>query len=392
VQQPNGAPAATTFTATSDSDKNAKVAQLQQHAPVESVQPQTTLTTQDATISPPTNDLCYSHQWGLSGGPTPGADFPPAWAAAFTGQGERIAMIDTGIRLTHDSLSPNVVAGPDFVTNANGSVNVSASLAGNGDPNGHGTHTAGIAGAANNGSTTGDTSATIGGAPGAKLLAVRVLDQTGSGSDANVANAITWAATPTNQTFQLTPSDPAIAGGGANVISLSLGGSANVPALQTAVEFAKQEGVVVVAAAGNNNGAPPGSACDSTAVDYPAGYSTDPKAAVIAVAATDNTGAATYYSYCGSYVDIAAPGGTGSSTSTSILSSANSSDTATRLLNGTSMAAPLVSAAAALLLEKCPGTDPVKVSQDLVSKGPAVTGQSFNRLDAGAAVTGLCPP
>ena len=225
---------------------------------------------------------------------------------------------------------------------------------------------------------------------------MRVLDQNGSGTDANVANGIIWAATPTNQLFNADPAhpgaDPNIPGGGANVISLSLGGSAPDAAVQAAVEFAKTQGVVVVAAAGNNNAATPGMACDSTAVDYPAAYSTDPKAAVIAVAATDNTGAATYYSYCGSYVDIAAPGGTGGSTSTSILSSTNSSDTATRLLNGTSMATPLVSAAAALLLEKCPGTDPVRIRQDLDSTGPAVTSQSFSRLDAGLAVTGSCPP
>jgi thermitase len=391
VQQPNGAPAATTFIATSDSDKNAKVAELQQRAPVESVEPQTTLTALDSAISPPTNDLCYSHQWGLSGSPTPGADFPPAWAAAFTGQGETIATVDTGVRLTHDSLSPNVVAGPDFVTNQNGSVNVSISLPDNGDPNGHGTHTAGIAGAANNGTATGDTSATIGGAPGARLLAVRVLDQNGSGTDANVANGITWAATPTNQLFNADPAhpgaDPNVPGGGANVISLSLGDTAPDTAVQRAVEFAETQGVVVVAAAGNQGA----SSCNSTGFLYPAGYSTDSKAAVIAVAATDSNGNVTNYSNCGPYVNVAAPGGTGSSSATSILSSWNTSDTATTTLDGTSMATPLVGAAAALLLEKCPGTDPLKIRQDLKTTGASVPGQPFNRLDAGAAIKGSCP-
>lgn len=204
MQQPNGAPAATAFTATSGSDEYEKVAELQQHAPVESVQPQTTLKTLDASISPPTNDQNYAQQWGLMGSPSNGADFPPAWAAAFTGQGERIAMIDTGVRLTHDSLpSSNVVRGPDFVTDSTGNTPVSTSLAGHGDPNGHGTHTAGIAGAANNGNTTGDNQATIGGAPNATLLAVRVLNSCGTGSDTDVANGITWAATPTSQMFNV---------------------------------------------------------------------------------------------------------------------------------------------------------------------------------------------
>jgi subtilisin family serine protease len=358
VERPLSAPTTATFTATSETDKIAKVQQLQQQGPVVSVEPDKKVSALDTVPNPGANPS-YAQEWGLAA--QPGASFPNAWTNGFGGAGTRIAIVDTGVRLTHQNFAGLVVAGPDFVANSNGSVAVT------GDPHGHGTHTAGIAGAKNN-----DTG-TLGGAPNATIVAVRVLDQNGNGFSSDVASGITWAAKPQAQ-----------GGGGVNVISLSLGGACPSSDMQTAVEYAKSQGVVVAAAAGND------SSC--SAVEYPGGYSTDGNAAVIAVAATDNGGNRAAYSNCGSYVSIAAPGGGGgSSPASGVLSTYNASNASYAVLSGTSMATPLVGAAAALMEEKCSGITPGQVRADLEAhSGPAVPGFVFNRLDAGAATAAAC--
>jgi thermitase len=308
----------------------------------------------------PNDDPSYSNQWSLA--TQPGANFSPAWANNFAGAGIRIAIVDTGVRLTHQNFGGQVVAGPDLVTNPDPNSGVVVT----GDPHGHGTHTAGIAGAKDN-----DTG-TLGGAPNATIIAVRVLNSCGSGSSTDVANGITWAADP--------------ARGNAKVISLSLGGSASID-MQKAVEYAYTKGVVVVAAAGNDGSG----SCNPNAVEYPGGYSTDTQAAVIAAAATDNTGKVASYSNCGSFVSIAAPG-------SSIYSTWAASDTSYTTLSGTSMATPLVAAAAALMEEKCPAIaaggaqeDAGRVRSDLQTNSAAPPpGQTFRSLDAGAATTAAC--
>ncbi len=345
VQRPGSAPTTSTFTATSSTDKNAKVQQLDQQGSVVSVEPDRKVSALDSVPSPGLNPR-YSQQWNLAA--PPAANFPPAWTN-FGGAGERIAIVDTGVFLTHPNLVNHVEAGPDYV--AGGNVT--------GDLNGHGTHTAGIAGAENN-----DTG-TLGGAPNATIVAVRVLDAQGNGFSSDVASGINWAANP--------------AGGHVQVISLSLGGACPSSDMQTAVEYAKSQGVVVVAAAGNDG------SCG--AVEYPGGYSTDGNAAVIAAAATDDThpGTLASYSNCGSYVSIAAPGT--QILSTLPFSGANSSPTGYGFLSGTSMATPLVGAAAALMEEKCLGITPDRVRAVLANSGQAVPGFAFKNLDAGAATT-----
>ncbi len=311
-------------------------------------------------------------QWSLAA--YPGANFSAAWTVK-AGQGMRIALVDTGVRLTHESFAGQVVAGPDYSNGGNSTVT--------GDLNGHGTHTAGIAGARDidssaNASIDGAPGAgnTLGGSPNSTLLAVRALDQNGNGFDSDVANGITWAATPQNQSFMGRP------GGGADVISLSLGGPCPDPALLTALQTARSNGVVVVAAAGND------SSC--SAVEYPGAYSADGSTSVIAVASTDSDGHRSSFSNCGSYVNIAAPGG-------SILSTYNGSNTDYKTLSGTSMATPLVAAAAALVKEECPsffavagGSGPDHVKTELDSHGTPVDSFSFHHLDAGAALAANC--
>ncbi|PRZ16000.1 thermitase [Laceyella sediminis] len=218
---------------------------------------------------------------------------PQAWDIA-EGSGAKIAIVDTGVQSNHPDLAGKVVGGWDFVDNDSTPQ----------DGNGHGTHCAGIAAAVTNNST-----GIAGTAPKASILAVRVLDNSGSGTWTAVANGITYAADQ-----------------GAKVISLSLGGTVGNSGLQQAVDYAWSKGSVVVAAAGN---------AGNTAPNYPAYYSN-----AIAVASTDQNDNKSSFSTYGSWVDVAAPG-------SSIYSTYPTSTYAS--LSGTSMATPHVAGVAGLL-------------------------------------------
>jgi len=358
VVAPHGSPTheVTSFTATSVAAKNADVAWLQRSGTVLAVEPNQVVR---ATSDPPINTGAYpgfSQQWGLQG--PPGGDFAPAWnTSGYSGRGITVAVVDSGVDLEHSGLVGHVIAGPDFVTDASGATPVSPSLPGHGDPFGHGTHVAGII--ADN-----DPAGGLGGAPNATILAVRVLDPHGSGSTLSVAQGIEWAASH-----------------GAEVINLSLGEAGCDSVLQTAVTDAHNEGVVIAAAAGNDA---------SSELFSPAGYRNE----VIGVAAIDpGSGALASFSNWGGYVSLAAPGVQVLSTCAYIgcIAPAPPSDTAYGYLDGTSMAAPFVSAAAALVKEECPSFTPAQVEGELVNHaGPAVPGFVFHRLDAGQAVAAAC--
>ena len=133
-----------------------------------------------------------------------------------------VADVDTGLDYTHEDIAGNYSAqGKDFVNNDDDPM----------DDEGHGTHTAGtIAAAGNNGRGV------IGVAPAAKLMAVKVLDKSGSGSVSSIANGIIWAADQ-----------------GADVLNASWGGPGGQP-LQDAFTYAYSHGVVSVAASGNEGG------------------------------------------------------------------------------------------------------------------------------------------
>ncbi|MFD1424617.1 S8 family peptidase [Laceyella tengchongensis] len=218
---------------------------------------------------------------------------PQAWDIT-EGSGAKIAIVDTGVQSNHPDLAGKVVGGWDFVDNDSTPQ----------DGNGHGTHCAGIAAAVTNNST-----GIAGTAPKASILAVRVLDNSGSGTWTAVANGITYAADQ-----------------GADVISLSLGGTVGNSGLQQAVNYAWNKGSVVVAAAGN---------AGTTAPHYPAYYSN-----AIAVASTDQNDNKSSFSTYGSWVDVAAPG-------SSIYATYPTSTYAS--LSGTSMATPHVAGVAGLL-------------------------------------------
>ncbi len=238
------------------------------------------------------NDPYYPSQWGLQK-----IQAPQVWEFCGTGKGIRVAVIDTGVQDDHPDLRGKVVRGYNYV---NGNWNPY-------DYNGHGTHVAGII-AANTNNGIGIAAV----APDAQIYAVKVLNDNGSGTLANVAAGIRHAAD-----------------NGSHVINLSLGASVGASTLEDAVNYAWNRGSVVVAAAGN---------AGSTAPHYPAYYSN-----VIAVAATDSADRKASFSTYGTWVDVAAPG-------VDIISTYVWSSYAR--LNGTSMAAPHVSGVAAILAEQ----------------------------------------
>ena len=214
----------------------------------------------------------------------------------FGGAGVSAYVIDTGIRADHVEFSGRVTSGFGAIADGYGSS----------DCNGHGTHVAGTIG----GSTTGV-------AKSARLIPVRVLNCRGSGYMSNVINGVNWAITDH-------------AAGVPAVANLSLGGSVST-SLNSAIANAVSDGITVVVAAGNNNA----NACN---------YSPASAASAITVGATTSADARASYSNFGSCLDIFAPG-------SSITSAYFSSSTSLRSLSGTSMAAPHVAGAAALLLE-----------------------------------------
>ncbi len=245
--------------------------------------------------------------WGIARTGAPGA-----WASDYTGDGVKIAVVDTGIA-AHEDLKP-VAGGASMV-----SYTTSYS-----DDNGHGTHVAGIINAINNGIGS------VGIAPGSALYAVKVLDRDGSGYISNVAAGVDWAIT-----------------NGMDIINLSLGSSRSSTTLKRAVDSAYSKGILVVAAAGNTGN----SAGTGDNVQYPAKYDS-----VIAAAATDINDKRATFSSTGSTVEAAAPG-------VGILSTYTGNQYVS--LSGTSMAAPYVSGNLALIMDAFPDLSAAEVRAKL---------------------------
>ena len=250
-------------------------------------------------------------------------DLPGAWQLA-DGAGVTVAIIDSGARLEHPDLAPNIWTNFDevpgngvdddnngYVDDVHG-VDLSSSRPGQNlyDGWGHGTHVAGIVAAARN------SRGVVGVAPRAKLMIVRVLDDKGAGTTGGVAEGIRYAAA-----------------NGARVINLSLSGPERDPRLVAAVQAANAANVLLVTSAGND-----GVDIDSKPA-YPAAL---PAPNLLAVASTDpdsGRGISEFSNYGKLAVQVAAPGA-------QILSTA--SDGSYVLKSGTSMAAPIVAGVAAL--------------------------------------------
>jgi len=252
-----------------------------------------------------------------------------------------IAIIDTGIALDHPDL--NVYRNVSFVGTPNGN-----------DDNGHGTHVAGTAAAKNN------SIGVVGIAPGAKLVAVKVLDRTGSGSTASVLAGINYVIAHANET---------------DVANLSLGGGFSV-AENRAVARAVQKGVTMVVAAGNSNEdvSSTSPASEASAITVSAIVDSDGKcgglgpAIIIRGVANPDDSFAIYSNY-GLGVDIAAPGTRINSTVPIAINPTGYDST----YSGTSMASPHVAGAAALYKSVHHNALPAQVLDALLSQASTIT-------------------
>ncbi|MEX2290802.1 MAG: S8 family serine peptidase, partial [Mycobacteriales bacterium] len=254
-------------------------------------------------------DPLRSQQWGLTR-----LAAEQVWAGG-TATGQVVAVLDTGVDAAHPDLAGIVAPGLDVVT-ATGTATI--------DPHGHGTHVAGVVAAIGE---NGFGGAGLG--QGVRVLPVRVLDQSGAGTDGDVARGMVWAVD-----------------NGATVLNLSLGGPNPSSLLTSAVEYALARDVVVIAAAGNAgaNGDP---------VLYPAATR-----GVIAVGAVRSDDTRPTWSSTGSHLSLAAPG-------VGIMSTVPGGGHAS--WSGTSMAAPFVAAAAALVRAGEPSLAPAQLRSRLMA-------------------------
>ncbi|HEX6910099.1 MAG TPA: S8 family serine peptidase [Longimicrobium sp.] len=269
--------------------------------------------------------------WGLDRIDQRGLPVNGQYTYAHTGAGVTAYVIDTGIRFDHAEFAGRAVPGWD----AYAADPTDPLLAGDldNDCQGHGTHVAGTIGGR-----------TYGVAKDVRLVAVRVLNCAGYGSDADVIAGMDWVAG--NATL------PA-------VVNMSLGDVVPTKTLGTstpvddAVRAMISSGLTVVVAAGNGwgNGTLGADACMFPIANVPE---------AITVAASDAADKRTTWTNYGACVDIFAPGD-------DITSAYNTSSTATQVLGGTSMASPHVAGAAALVLQQAPGATPRQVRDLLVA-------------------------
>lgn len=236
------------------------------------------------------NDTYYlPYQWNL-----PAIATEDGWNITQGSKDIKIAVVDSGVDLHHPDLSHRLQPGYNAIDHSNNAD----------DDNGHGTHVAGIIAA-----DTNNHKGVAGITWLNPIIPVKVLDSKGSGGSFDVAQGIRWATDH-----------------GAKVINLSLGNYQTSAVMEKAIRYAQKKDVVVVSAAGNDNSGQP---------SYPSAYPD-----VIGVAAVDYHGKRAPFSNYGNYVDVAAPG-------VDIASTYFHGQYAS--LSGTSMAAPHVTALAALI-------------------------------------------
>lgn len=247
-----------------------------------------------------------------------------AWGVT-TGKGVTVAVIDTGVKANHEDL-PNLRRVE--VTNGNEPLGLE-------DATGHGTHVAGIIGAA-----MGNGKGGAGIAPGATILSLRVVNAAGYIYDSALIAALRTAVK-----------------NGTQIVNISIGGTAYNAVFQKAINEAAEAGVTVVAAMGND-----GTNC----LNYPAGY--DNVIGVVSVDRTNNRASGSSY---GTWGDVAAPGAAVWSTTYNGSYGPKS---------GTSMASPVVAGVAALYKSVHPDATPAQITARL--KATATRGGS----DLGAGV------
>ena len=274
----------------------AQVAALRNNPNVESLEPDGVVTI---------NGSQYYPTWGLDRIDQRSRPIDYYYNYNRTGAGVNLYVLDTGIRTSHTEFGGRATVGYDAI--------------GDGyygqDCNGHGTHVAGTAGGT-----------TYGVAKSVNLIAVRVLNCSGSGTWSGVIAGVDWVTA--NRV-------------GVSVANMSLGGGA-YSALDQAVQNSINSGVTYVVAAGNSGA----NACN---------YSPARVGAAITVGNTTSTDARSSSSNYGSCLDLFAPG-------TNITSAWYGSDSQTNTISGTSMASPHVAGVAALYLEYNPAAAPADVA------------------------------
>ena len=273
------------------------------------------------------NDPLLKDQWHMERvGATRAWDFA-------TGRGVTVAVVDTGIACEDHGpfMKGTDLAGTECV----GGWNLVTGNEHANDDQGHGTHVAGTIAQSTNNAIGGS-----GVAFHARLMPVKVLNESGWGTTADVADGIRWAADH-----------------GAHVINLSLGGPRNSRVLQKAIDHARSRDVVIVAAAGNSGGS----------VGFPGASE-----GVIGVSATDQEDKIAKFSSRGDGVDIGAPGV--SVTQQTICNKGRNKCENFPAWNGTSMASPHVAGAAALVMS-LGVTDPAAV-EDALKKSARVVDTS----------------
>lgn len=259
-----------------------------------------------ARITQTPNDPYYSQQWGPQN-----IKANLAWDKVTHAQraGVTIAVLDTGINANHEDLQASIVPGYNFIDNNNNPV----------DGHGHGTHVAGIAAAITN-----NGKGIAGVAGGAKIMPVKVMNDSGSGDYASIINGIKYAADH-----------------GAQVISMSLGGPGYSQAMQDAIDYAISRGASVVAASGNSN----------SAVAFPGNCD-----GVITVGAVGSNNQRASFSNYGPEMDVVAPG-------VNIISSYKGNANSYTAMSGTSMATPFVAGVTALVRAANPNLTSAQVTQ-----------------------------
>jgi len=233
------------------------------------------------------------------------------WDQGYKGKGVVVAILDTGCNDHHVDLKDRIIGGYNFTNDSNSDVTIFEDL------NGHGTHVAGTVAASIN------NLGIVGVAPEVSLLILKVLDYRGSGTVNSLVKAIDYAINWTG------PNDERV-----NILSLSLGLRSSKESLHNAIKQAVSNNIAVVVASGNGGDGD----LSTDEYSYPAGYNE-----VIAVGAVDINNEVANFTNTNKEVDIYAPG-------INIKSTHLNTDYVE--LSGTSMAAPHVTGALALLMNK----------------------------------------